>query len=103
VKWRWWKTAQEIRDEVLEAIEEKKQQEEAKKDEEPWVDIKGAVQDPEHGIKMELDWNDAFVEFLRDAGIQGTDDEVIVQKWITLLYRDLIEQNSEQTSGEQFE
>lgn len=103
MKWRWWKTAQEIRDEVLEAIEEKKQQEEAKKDEEPWVDIKGAVQDPEHGIKMELDWNDAFVEFLRDAGIQGTDDEVIVQKWITLLYRDLIEQNSEQTSGEQFE
>ena len=103
MKWRWWKNAQEIRDEVLEAIEEKKQQEEAKKDEEPWVDIKGAVQDPEHGIKMELDWNDAFVEFLRDAGIQGTDDEVIVQKWITLLYRDLIEQNSEQTSGEQFE
>ena len=73
------------------------------KDQEPWVDIKGAVEDPQHGIKMELDWNDAFVEFLRDNGIQGTDDEVVVQKWITLLYRDLIEQNSEQTRGESYE
>ena len=100
MKLRWWKTADEIRDEVIESIEKKKQQEIEERDKEPWVDINGIVEDPKHGIKVDLDWNDAFIEYLRENGIQGTDDEVVVQKWITLLYRDLVEQDKGQQNYE---
>jgi hypothetical protein len=102
MKWRWWKTAQEIRDEVIQAIEDKKQAEINERNNEPWVDIKGIVEDPKHGIRVDLDWNEAFVEYLRENGITGVDEEVVVQKWITMLYRDLIEQN-QQADGAQRE
>jgi hypothetical protein len=110
MKLRWWKTSEEIRNEVLDQvrkereeeriIEQKRieeQQEEEKKiaeekTKEPWVDIRGIMEDSKHGIKVDLDWNDAFVDYLRENGINGADDEIVVQKWITMLYRDLIEQ-----------
>ena len=103
MKWRWWKTAEEIRKEILEEVrkerEEEKvvelkrlEEEKAEKEKEPWVDIKGIMEDPKNGIRVDLDWNDAFVDYLRENGITGADDEVVVQKWITMLYRDLIEQ-----------
>jgi hypothetical protein len=110
MKLRWWKTAEEIRNEVLDQvrkereeeriieqkrIEEQKAEEEKiaeEKAKEPWVDIRGIMEDKKHGIKVDLDWNDAFVDYLRENGITGADDEIVVQKWITMLYRDLIEQ-----------
>jgi len=68
--------------------EEKAREEEAalmKASEEPWVDIKGIVEDPEKGIKIELDWNDAFVKFLRENGYTGTDDETVIQRYVAVL------------------
>jgi len=113
MKLRWWKNAEEIREDILkdlraERAEEKKDEEEAKaikdkaaeeakaiKDQEPWVEIKGLLEDPKNGIRVDLDWNEAFVTYLRDNGITGVDEEIVVQKWITMLYRDLIEQDQE--------
>ena len=57
---------------------------------EPWVEIKSAVVDPVKGIQIELDWNAAFVEYLRENGLTGQDDETIVQKWLAFLYEDLV-------------
>lgn len=57
---------------------------------EPWIEIKSADFDTVKGIHIELDWNVAFVQYLKDSGFKGRDDEVIVQKWLAFLYEDLI-------------
>ena len=56
----------------------------------PWVEIRSAHTDPVKGIQIELDWNEAFVQYLRDNGINGQDDETIVQRWLAFLYEDLM-------------
>lgn len=58
---------------------------------EPWVEIKSADYSEVKGIQIELDWNDAFIQYLKDNGMKGRDDEIIVQKWLAFLYQDLIE------------
>lgn len=65
--------------------------EEMKASSEPWVDVTG-WSETDQGVKVELDWNDAFVDYLKGAGVTGTDDEQIVQKWVTLLLRDMADQ-----------
>jgi hypothetical protein len=57
----------------------------------PWVEIVGEQVDPAKGIKIELDWNDAFVDHLKRNGYTGTTEEAIVQRWLTHLYQHLIE------------
>lgn len=57
---------------------------------EPWVEIKSADPTNVKGIRIDLDWNDAFVEHLKTNGITGKSDEEIVQKWLAHLYQDLI-------------
>ena len=61
---------------------------------EPWVEVLGTVA-TEQGVRIELDWNDAFVEFLRGEGVTGIDEEQIMQQYITLLLRDMAEQMSD--------
>lgn len=63
---------------------------------EPWVEIKSSSVDPVKGLMIELDWNDAFVQYLKDNGLQGRDDDTIVQKWVALLYENLINGLEEQ-------
>jgi len=65
----------------------------------PWVDIIGWVR-TDAGVKVELDWNDAFVDYLRVNGIKGTDDEQTVQKWVTLLLRDMADDMEERFGGD---
>jgi hypothetical protein len=69
---------------------------------EPWVFIKGAVPDAEQGVKIELDWNDAFVKFLRDNGIEGASDESVVQKYLAMLHRQMLDKYQEE-GGNSFE
>lgn len=54
----------------------------------PWVDIQGWVT-TDQGIRVELDWNDAFVAHLKSEGVTGADDDQVVQHWVTLLLRDM--------------
>lgn len=51
----------------------------------PWVEVKGIVYDRKRGIKIELDWNDAFIKHLRDHGYKGADDDTIIQQYIAEL------------------
>lgn len=80
---------------ALRREEEKKEQEryvkKMKESPDPWVDIMGWVQ-TDKGVKVELEWNDAFVDYLRANGVTGSDDDQVVQKWVTLLLRDMADQ-----------
>jgi hypothetical protein len=58
---------------------------------EPWVEIKSADYSETKGIHIELDWNEAFIQYLKDNGIKGKDEELTVQKWLAFLYQDLID------------
>lgn len=92
---------------ALEAEEAKQRQEEERKAHEeyvakmkaspdPWVEIVGWTEEEDGGVSVQLDWNDPFVTGLRDAGITGTDDDQIVQKWITYIMADLAEKIEEE-------
>lgn len=101
----------ELKDETTRRMEESKaRREEAhrqyqeyvdrmKKTDEPWVDVVG-WSETEQGVKVELEWNDAFVDYLRAQGVAGADDDQVVQKWVTLLLRDMADQMEERYSGE---
>jgi hypothetical protein len=67
---------------------------------EPWVQIIGDSVDPDRGIKIELDWNPAFVTYLKNSGYSGTSDEAIVQKWLAHLYKHVIEKLSDTQTNE---
>lgn len=102
---------EELKDEQTRKMEESKAQREQqrkayeeyvermKASTEPWVDVVG-WSETDQGVKVELDWNDAFVDYLRANGVTGTDDEQIVQKWVTLLLRDMADNIEERFDGE---
>lgn len=55
----------------------------------PWVEIVGWTETNDGGVNIELDWNDPFIKSLREAGITGSDEDQIVQKWITFIMSDI--------------
>ena len=59
-----------------------------KSSDEPWVDLKGYTETA-NGLKISLDWNDAFIQHLRDNGMKGTDDEQIVHTWLAMLMKNV--------------
>lgn len=65
---------------------------------EPWVHVLTLKPDstqPNQG-ELELDWNDKFVEDLREAGYEGISDEQVVDLWLADLCRNIA---MEQFSG----
>ena len=80
-------------------FEEKKEQivlrdekEQASKAGEPWVNVIKMGIDPDNVVQgyFELDWNDEFVKMLSEAGITGTNDEDIVNKWFNGVCRTVL-------------
>ena len=71
-----------------------------KASDEPWVDFVGNVRDTKEGQRLEMEWNDAFIVYLRENGISGTDDEQVVQKYISLLLRDMTDKFEERYSND---
>ena len=65
----------------------------------PWVEIVGWVPD-EHGVRIELEWNDPFITVLRQQGITGADEDQVVQKWLIMLMHDLSQQSEEESNTE---
>lgn len=61
----------------------------------PWVEVIGESVDPVKGIEIKLDWNEAFIQYLKDNGIKGKDEDAIVQKWLAFLYQDLVDKFEE--------
>ncbi len=50
----------------------------------PWVSFESYEMEGDQ-LKIELDWNDAFVDLLRSTGYVGASDEVIVRKWMSYM------------------
>lgn len=63
---------------------------------EPWIEIKSDGIDPIKGMVIECDWNPAFIQFLKENGITSKDENVAVQKYIAMLYADIVEQMDQQ-------
>ena len=63
----------------------------------PWVTIIGESVDPEKGIKLELDWNEAFIKYLKTNGYNGASEEMIVGKWMVDMHRHLAGKMNEGT------
>jgi hypothetical protein len=79
--------AEALRQEAIKIAEEKERQ--IQESDEPFIEVvSGGVSDT-GGIKMELNWNKAFVKYLREqCNFQG-EDEIIVQRWIGALYAEM--------------
>jgi predicted nuclease with TOPRIM domain len=58
----------------------------------PYIEIISDGFDPEKGIKINLDWNSAFIEHAKEHGLQGTTDYEIVRKYLAHMYLSMIEQ-----------
>lgn len=55
---------------------------------EPWVEVIGEKIDEDGRIELQLDWNAAFVKYLRLNGFRGATDDVLVQTWLAALQKD---------------
>lgn len=58
---------------------------------EPWVKVMNVEMNPDNPGEgyFELDWNQPFVEKLRNAGYSGNSEEEIVDLWFTSLCRNI--------------
>lgn len=63
---------------------------------EPWIEIKSDGVDPIRGMVIECDWNAAFIQFLKENGITAKDENIAVQKYIALLYENIVNKMEEQ-------
>lgn len=61
-------------------------------DSEPWVQINSDGYDDVKGVKLAMDWNDAFVAYLEELGFKGPTDQAAVQRWLAMVNLYLIEQ-----------
>ena len=62
-----------------------------KESNEPWVNVVNTNFDegsPTQGF-MELEWNAAFIKFLRENGFEGKTDEEVVDQWFTALCKNI--------------
>jgi len=69
-----------------------------KESNEPWVNVVSTNFDegsPTQGF-MELEWNSAFIQFLKDNGYQGNSDEELVDQWFTALCKNIGAQMDEE-------
>lgn len=84
---------QRIKD-LEQLVEEYKAKEAAAKrdDTKPWFEITSDGFDEVKGVKIAMDWNDAFVSYLEDLNIKGPTDEAAVQRWLAMVNLHLIEQ-----------
>lgn len=67
---------------------------------EPWFTILhaeyGMNSDGRHNFAFELDWNDAFVNELRSAGWDGTNDNNIVDQWFSMVCKQVFSDSPEE-------
>jgi len=81
------KRIEELKQAAIRLDEEKQQQ--LKNSDEPWVKLESIEMDINGNIAMKLDWNSAFIKYLRDnCNFQGDDDR-IVQQYIGAMWREM--------------
>lgn len=74
------------------------QKEKATINDESWVSViqlSPGNPDNDEMASMELDWNDKFIEEIREAGFKGKEDEDLINQWVTFLCRSVALQDLE--------
>ena len=56
---------------------------------EPFLDLKGLVQEEDGKIKIELDWDDNFIKKLKESGYTGASDDILIQKYLLELTKSI--------------
>lgn len=56
-----------------------------KNSDEPWIELLGSSIDPEKGLKLHLDWNDAFIAQLRAQGYAGSSESALIALYLKQL------------------
>lgn len=56
---------------------------------EPFILLRSIELDKEKGIAVNIDFNDAFISYLKKAGITGDNDDDIVKRWLAHLSQDI--------------
>ena len=66
---------------------------------EPWVNVINTEFDPSNPKQgfMELEWNKAFINFLREHEYTGATDEEVIDKWFTDLCKNIGGQMDEES------
>ena len=59
---------------------------------EPWVELVSLRVDSQGRIKTEVDWNDAFIQKLKDEKYEGITEEELIQKWLLLVMANTTEE-----------
>ena len=69
----------------------------ATENDEPYVDIISMDVDPQniHAGAFELDWNDIWIQQLRRAGYQGTEEEDVIDQWLQDICRNIVTETYE--------
>ena len=67
---------------------------------EPWMELVAISANEKGQIKIELEWNDAFVKQLRENGFVGPDDETVMQRYVAVLARDVADDMTIVDQGE---
>lgn len=57
---------------------------------EPFVEVISSHFDEEQGIQLRLDWNPAFIKYLKKHGVPGHNEDEIVACWLRGLGRDSV-------------
>ena len=70
--------------------ERKRVMEEFKDKEEPWVNIIGMVEDPDKGVRIELDWNTAMIRYLKANGFDGPNEDAVIQQWLQAVMANVV-------------
>lgn len=56
---------------------------------EPWFKMEGRIRNPSEGVRIELDWSEEFISFLKQVGFKGATDEEIFGRWLNDIYKPL--------------
>ena len=54
---------------------------------EPKLEVLHSGIDPDGRIKMKLDWNEAFINLLRERGVKGDTDEKMIENYLAMMTR----------------
>jgi hypothetical protein len=66
-----------------------------KRSKKPWVEIvSDGIEDGQ--VKLEFEWNDAFIKEIRDHGFVGHTEEECIQQWLEALTRQTTQEIEEE-------
>lgn len=86
-----------IKKENYAAYEKRMIEEEEKKkiqdSDEPYLSILSDTMDKDGNVTMVMDWNQAFIKRLRDAGFRGITDDQVIDAYLYRLYTVKMEEN----------